>query len=230
VAGILLNSPPIFQLAVYDRATVLTRRSGFGWSSYLVDGGQAAEVLSGVPSSSGLLAGDILAAGRARGKPYFVWLVRPRPVTIGIRFDGVHEATFRVPPMVWAGCGPDYRLAALHERDLDAGGWPLRGDIPLYKAPFGNLFEDSGICWGSGDRPRAATAAGMAAGFAVFLTGSYFNANESRGRSKAYPANILRHYDVLGADTPYPCDDLEFDGRTLDWLVSGGPWRETRWP
>lgn len=225
VAGILLDEPPTFQIDIYAQVTVLTRRSGVGWSSYLVDGNQAAELLSGVPVTTGLLAPNILGAGRANGKPFAVWLVPPRPITIGIRFDGVHTVTFRTPPLVWAGCGPDYRLAALHARDLDAQGWPRASDTPLYKAPFGNVFDTTGICWGTGDRPRPATAAGMAAAFEVFLTGSYFNANESRGRSKAHPANILRRYDDLTAETTYPCDDLEHDGRTLDWMLSGAPWK-----
>lgn len=224
-AGVLLDELPVFQLDVYATTTVLVRRTPVGWSSQLVDGDQAAELLSGVPVTTGLLAPDTLATGRVHGAPYTVWLVRPQLVTIGVRFDGIHTATFRVPPLVWAGSGPDYRLAALHAQDLDAQGWPLRAEIPLYRAPFGNVFATTGICWGTGERPRPATPAGMAAAFAVFLTGSYFNANESRDRSKAFPANILRRYDDLTPDTPYPCDDLERDGRTLDWLLTGGPWR-----
>jgi hypothetical protein len=225
VAGLLLDEAPTFQLSIYSTATVITRSTGLGWSSYLVDGGQAAEVLGAVPVSSGLLAPDILATGRARATPYFVWLARPRPVTIGIRFGHMESATFCIPPLVWAGCGADYRLVALHPRDLDPAGWPRGADIPLYKAPFGNVFTTTGICWGTGDRPRPATAAGMAAAFEVFLTGSYFNANEGRERSIAHPANILLRYETLDAETPYPCDDLMHDGRTLNWLLSGGPWR-----
>ena len=224
-AGVLLDELPVFQLDVYPRATVLVRRSALGWSSMVVDGNQVAELLSGVPVSTGLLAPAILAAGRVRGKPYYVALVAPRRITIGVRFDGLHEATFHSPPLVWAGCGPDYRLVALHTADLDAQGWPRSDAIPLYRAPFGNVFTTTGICWGTGERPLPATAAGMRAAFEVFLTGSYFNANESAHRSKAFPANILRRYDDLGPTTPYPCDDLEHDGRALSWLISGGPWR-----
>lgn len=204
---------------------MLTRRTALGWSSYLVDSVQLAERLSGVPVATGLLAPFTLGTGRMHGTPYYVWLVPPRPVTIDIRFDGLHTVTFRTPPLVWAGCGPDYRLAALHTRDLDASGWPRSADIPLYHAPFGNVFAPLGICWGTGDRPLPATAGGMTAAFAVFLTGSAFNANESRGRSKAHPANILRRYDDLGAETPYPDDDMEKCGRTLSGMLSGDPWK-----
>jgi len=223
-AGILLDEMPLFQIDVYARATVMTRRTDVGWSSYLVDGHRAAELLSGVPVATGLLGPAILGAGRARGLPFYAWLVPPRPVTIGITFDGIHTVTFCTPPLVWAGCGTDYRVSALHPHDL-IDGWPRAATIPLYRAPFGNVFATTGICWGTGERPLPATVAGMAAAFEVFLTGSYFNANESRGRSKAHPANILRRYDDLTAETPYPCDDLEKDDHPLDWLLSGGPWR-----
>jgi hypothetical protein len=224
-AGVLLDKEPTFQLSVYEHATVITRRAGVGWSSYLVDGDRIAELLGNVPVATGLLAPGVLGGGRVGGTPYVVWLVPPRSATISIHVDGIHTATFRTPPMAWAGCGPDYRLVALHPNDLDEGGWPRRADIPLYKAPFGNVFHTAGICWGTGERPRPATASGMAAAFEVFLTGSSFNANEGRDRSRAYPASILRRYDDLDAETPYPGDDLIRDGRTLDWLLSGGPWR-----
>lgn len=216
---------PLFQLDVYDHATVLVRRSTRGWSSSLVNPYQVAEVLSGVPLSTGLCGPDTLATGRIQGQPYVVTLIRPQAVTIHIRQGEVFTVQFQPPALVWGGLGNAYRLAALHERDIGPDGWPSRADIPTYHAPFGNVFHDTSICWGTGTRPQPATTTGMHAAFTVFLTGSSFNANESRGRSHAFPANILLRYHTLRPDQPYPCDDLVADGRMLDWMLSGGPWR-----
>ncbi len=226
VAGILLDEPPTFQIDVYaqaHRADPAQRRGLVELPGGRQPGRRAAQRRAGDhrPAGPQHPGGR---AGRTASRSPCGWC-RPGLSPSASCFDGVHTVTFRTPPLVWAGCGPDYRLAALHARDLDAQGWPRASDIPLYKAPFGNVFDTTGICWGTGDRPRPATAAGMAAAFEVFLTGSYFNANESRGRSKAHPANILRRYDDLTAETPYPCDDLEQDSRTLDWLLSGAPWK-----
>jgi PRTRC genetic system protein B len=212
--------PPEAQIDIYRHAVVLTRRAGGAWRSYNVAPEGLAQALAGLPLASGLLPPDTLGWGLAHGEPYLVRYVPPQAVVLPVEVArSVTTYQIQTPPLVWAGRGLDYKLYALATQ-----GRPTRADEPLYKAPFPNVYDHAGICWGSADRPQPATPAGLEAALATFF-GSQFSLHVDNQKSKKYPATVVALWKELDAETPYPLDDLvAVSGATLGWLLAGGPW------
>jgi PRTRC genetic system protein B len=217
---VIADGAPIAQVTIYDRLILLARRDGRGgWRQYPVSAEAVAQALSNQPSSSGLLPANTLAAGAVHGHPFLAVYVPP-----GTRLLKTErrDYTIPLPPLVWAGCGDDYRVFALGK---DGMAFPTVGSQPLYAAPMPNTYESGAICWGSTDQRPQASATGLARAWKLFLE-SHFNAHVQNGKSKSYPQSILALWDLLSDRTlePYPLEDLVATPHTLNWLCQGGPW------
>jgi PRTRC genetic system protein B len=215
-----LEPLPEAQIDIYPHQVVLTRRVNGRWRSYPVAPEGIAQALAGLPLASGLLPPDALGWGMAHGEPYVVRYLAPRAVALPLRIGmGVTTYHLQTPPLVWAGRGADYRLWALNVPER-----PTRAGVPLCRAPFPNSYEGGGICWGSADKPPAATSsANLDRALACFLS-SEFSMHVDNEKSRKYPTGIVSLWKELSAETPYPLDDLVATGYDLAWLLAGGPW------
>jgi PRTRC genetic system protein B len=217
---IIADGAPIAQITIYDRLVLLARRDGRGaWRQYPVAAEAVAQALSNQPSSSGLLPPNTLAAGSVHGQPLMVVYLAPGVRTLKTER---RDYTIPLPPLVWAGCGDDYRIFALGK---DGATFPTVGSQVLYAAPMPNTYASGAICWGTTDQRPQASVTGLGKAWAVFL-GSYFNSHVQQGKSVSYPQSILALWDLLSDRTleSYPLEDLVATPRTLTWLCQGGPW------
>lgn len=214
---IVTDGQPLAQLIIYDSLVLVTRRQGHQWTQYPVDPAAIAQALSQTPASSGLLPPHTLATGSIHGQPFFVQWIGPRRATVR---TADRDYSLPLPPLVWGGCGQQYRIWALAQKR-----YPQR-DQPLMVAPFPNTYANGSICWGSSDQRPIARPDTMQEAFDVYLQGSYFNNHVQDGKSKAYPQSIVRQWQALAEAeaSTYPLDDLVAAQRTLHWLCTGGPW------
>lgn len=207
------------QVSIYQDLTLYTRRQGAAWRSYPVEPAGIAQALSRLPASSGLLPPNALAAGHAHGRPFLVVLVPAHTRTLRTE---QRAYTIPLPPLVWGGCGQDYRLFAL---SMESGMWPGEG-TPLFVGPFPNLYRDGRICWGSSDaRPDAAPAT-LGKVLDLFLEGSLFNLHLANDKSKKFASSVLGQWEALAKRSAktYPARDLVAVEKRLSWLIGGGPW------
>jgi len=218
-AGILLNKPPDIQLDIYGSLIILTKRINGAWQSYPVDTNALITTLAGLPSGSGLLPPNCLGTGRARGTTFYVVYIPPMITTIHVQTTVSEQITIPTPPLVWGGCGTIYRLWALHSNDQPTG------DSPLYVAPFPNVYQDGGICWGDADARPEASASTLMHAFELFLHGSNFNTHMSNGKSIRKPLCVLTLYPELSEAESYPLEDMRpATPRTLRDVVNGEVW------
>lgn len=219
---VVTEGEPLAQITIYETTVLLTRRHGQRWTQYPIAPDALGDVLSGVPHASGLLPPHTLGTGRAHGQPFTVLYVPPAVRTLRMT---VGSYAIPLPPLVWAGCGSDYRIWA-----LDRPEYPTRGDLPLLVAPFPNCYRDGGICWGSSDVRGVATPATLLRVLTLFLEESYFNLHLANGKSVGFPTSVVGRWQQLvesQADA-YPLDDLIPAERSLGWLLAGGPWGGAR--
>ncbi|HNP71820.1 MAG TPA: hypothetical protein PKK15_11945 [Kouleothrix sp.] len=219
---VITDGEPLAQITIYDELTLLTRRHRGRWTQYPITPDALGDALSGVPQASGLLPPHTLGTGRMCGQPFTVVYVPPAVRTLRME---VGSYTIPVPPLVWAGCGTDYRIWALATRD-----YPTRGDEPLMVAPFPNCYKRGDVCWGSADPRPPATPSGLLRVLTLFLEESYFNLHLANGKSVQFPNSVVARWQQLAeshADT-YPLDDLMPAECQLAWLLAGNPWGGAR--
>lgn len=213
------DKPPLAQIDIYDDCVVLTRRETSGtWRAYPISPDALVQALGKLPSSSGLLPLGTIGTGARHGVPFYVQLIGPRPIALpAVSGGGETVYRFRTPPLIWAGCGGEYRVYALPTLERVGGG------TALCRAPFPNVYEGGGICWGSA-RPPQATPATMGQALTLFLEESRFNDHLANGKSQAQPANVLLLHATLAPDQEYPVADLVVTNTTLQQLLTGAVW------
>lgn len=243
VAG---EGEPLMRLDIYEGMILVTRRTEFRsngqqgvrargrWTRYPIAAQALARQLGGIAHANGLLPLGTLADGAVGGLPFWVRYIPPRVITLHVP---KHQYRFRTPPLVWGGCGANYRIFALGTDD-----YPQSEQLPLYVAPFPNTYNTGDICWGDVQRPKA-TATNLDATLDTFLQASYFNLHVADKKSRRYPVSVLALYTALheeskaraieqgtlGVDAavpdearvPYPLDDLTRTHYTLSYLTSG---------
>ncbi|NCC36154.1 MAG: hypothetical protein EOM24_29700 [Chloroflexia bacterium] len=215
---LVIDRTPTIQIGIFADAIYLTRRQGRGWVSYPISAEDLAAALGKLPTSSGLLPPNTLGTGTVNGQRFYVLAVPPRPATLRIA-GRTRPYTIQTPPLIWAGCGQDYRIFALATLDQP------HGPTPLAHAPFPNTYASGAICWGSTEPRAVAAPATMLHVLDLYLEGSCFNHHLAQQRSRSKPRNVVTRYRTLSAATPYPLDDLVPTGHDLAWLLSGEAWR-----
>lgn len=216
---VVTEGEPLAQITIYEQLVLLTRRNGLRWTQYPIDPDALAQLLARTPIASGLLPPHTLGVGRICGQDFTVLYVPPRVRTLRME---VGSYTIPLPPLVWAGCGTDYRIWALGTLD-----YPTRGDVPLMVAPFPNCYKNGGVCWGTSDARSPAAPAGLLAVLTLFLEESYFNLHLANGKSVHFSTSVVARWQQIVADAAldYPLDDLMPAECHLSWLLSGGPWQ-----
>lgn len=212
------RTPPLMQLTIYPTHVERRTRHGQRWTSDLVAPAAIAQILSNAPATSGLLPPFTLATGRVNGKPYLVQWRPPRVATLQA-LDELH--TIPLPPLIFAGCGNDYRIWALGSAD-----YPTRTDLPLCVAPFPNCYSDGRICWGNVNVAPFEQPKHLAAAQRLFLEESRFNLHLAEHKSLAFPRSVIANWQQIHTSgaSAYPLDDLLPAQCMLGWLLDGGPW------
>jgi PRTRC genetic system protein B len=211
------GSTPLAEIAIYEDVVVMTRRSGRHWRSHPVSPDAIAQTLAQLPLGSGLLPAGTLATGRVGGQMFLVTYV---PAAVRELRTEQRAYTIPLPPLVWVGCGQDYRLFALGSAE-----YPGRESLTLMAAPFPNTYGDGRICWGTADQRPDAAPATLTPTLEIFLT-SFFNNHIAGNKSKKHSASVLAQWAALHKRkaTAYPLGDLVASSYTLGWLIGGGAW------
>lgn len=215
---LLPDGKPEALITIFQDVVMYTRYEEYGVRQYPVDPAAIAQSLSQVPQSSGLLLPNTLATGFLFGQQYMIVYVPAHTATL---HTPDRSFTIPLPPLVWGGCGSDYRIWALASPEF-----PTSNQL-LCDPPFPNCYADGRICWGSSDSRPPASASSLHSVLKLFLSDSYFNLHVAGGKSSRFPVSVIALWDSLAeAKTEqYPLDDLQLTNYSLAWLANGGPWR-----
>lgn len=105
-----------------------------------------------------------------------------------------------MPPFVFAGSGTAYRIFAVKKR-------PSVEDARLYHAPCSNVHITGGICQGNTPFPACSPQTILAA-LKLFMAGSLFNADLSRGKCRSYPDDVRQLWAELNGRKRFPLSEL----------------------
>lgn len=126
-----------------------------------------------------LPAGVLRAGSNARGE----WVVyAARAQMIDILTDKDEKLQVPIPATLFLGWGPRYYLWALPNRRFDR-------KLPVYKAPFPNIYDNGRICWGSHKVPKASVNNIERIWHTFF--GTAFNEHIAAKKSRSCPDNVL---------------------------------------
>jgi PRTRC genetic system protein B len=225
---VALDRAPLAQIDVYKECVILTRRRENGaWASYPVSPAALAQTLSKLPMSTGLLPPGLISYGMYQGQSFYVQYIPARVVSLQLDDGGRYlSRAVPLPPLIWAGRGRSYRVWAVKVTAED-----LTTRTPLFKAPFPNVYEAAGICWGNVGLPTVASPEAMRSVLKLFLEESRFNGHLDNGKSKSHPGSLLRLYESLETQqaATYPLDDLVAFDRGLWNVLDGSIWGGSTW-
>lgn len=201
-------------LHVYNEIALVQRELHGHTTIYPVNLESVAELLGKTSVSSGILPRDTLGTGRHNGEP---WILRYIPAGKRNLHLGSSERVIENvphPPLVWLGIGVKYKLFALNTLE-----YPTANTI-LFNAPFPNVFEDGGICWGSTGRVLPVTHYAMDSMLNRFFD-SGFNLHIGNQRSRRHSGNVIDMWAELSRKKTktYPLDDLVCCSIKLSELV-----------
>lgn len=105
-----------------------------------------------------------------------------------------------MPPFVFVGCGASYQIFAVKKR-------PLNEAEPLYHAPCPNIHTTGGICQGNTPFPICSPQTIQQA-LHLFMEGSLFNADLSRGKCQSHPDDVRVLWAELDSRKRFPLSEL----------------------
>ncbi len=119
-----------------------------------------------------------------------------------------------MPPFVFVGGGSSYHLFAVKKRPalsdptaLGKSKGPLNEAEPLYHAPCPNIHASGGICQGNTPFPICSPQTIQLA-LQLFMEGSLFNADLSRGKSQSHPEDVRQLWAELDGRRRFPLSEL----------------------
>lgn len=213
---------PLAQITIYPEMVLYTRQSGNSWRQYPISVAGLAQVLSRAPTLSGLLPRHCLGTGRINGTPFYVVYVPAHRATLRTEQQAF---TIPLPPLIWGGCGADFRIWA-----LDISEYPSSMTVPLMVAPFPNCYKNGGVCWGTSDPRPAASGTTLDAVLDLFLQESYFNLHLTDHKSVEFSNSVIARWQQLvdSAAEAYPLDDLMPAEIQLIDVLEGRAWAGSR--
>jgi PRTRC genetic system protein B len=105
-----------------------------------------------------------------------------------------------MPPFVFVGSGSSYHLFAVKKR-------PSGEQTPLYHAPCPNVHTTGGICQGNTPFPICSPKTIQQA-LQLFIEGSLFNADLSRGKCQSHPDDVCSLWAELDGRKRFPLSEL----------------------
>lgn len=145
-----------------------------------------------------LPAGVLRAGSNARGE----WVVyAARAQMIDIVTDKGEKLKVPIPATLFMGWGSRYYLWALPNKKFDR-------KLPVYKAPFPNIYDNGRICWGSHKVPKV-SANNIERIWQMFF-GTVFNEHIATKKCRSYPDNVLDLLRRLSHEeaTTFPIKEL----------------------
>lgn len=156
---------------------------------------------------SGWLPENVLRTGRNVRGAWAVYVTRPQMVQIVTNHD--EKLNIPVPATLFLGWGYRYYLWTLPNKKFSPG-------LPVFRAPFPNIYSNGRICWGNHKVPKA-TAANIGRTWDAFF-GTAFNDHISNNKCKSYSGNVLELLRKLSAEntTVFPQRELIGEYATVE--------------
>ena len=188
------QSWPTLRLDFFDTAVIMSQWKRDGQRlAYPVSIDDVVSACSHITLGSGLLPANTL-----------FWQQQANQITLGIYVPArrwrvqTEECHYHVPmpPFVFVGSGASYRIFAVKRR-------PSNEHDHLYHAPCPNVHTTGGICQGNAPFPANAPQTVQAA-LALFMEGSLFNADLSRGKCVSHPEDVRGLWAELNGRKRFP--------------------------
>jgi hypothetical protein len=125
-----------------------------------------------------------------------------------------------MPPFVFVGYGSSYHVFVVKKQPaLSLSKGPSNERDQLYHAPCPNVHTTGGICQGNTPFPICSPRHIQTA-LTLFLEGSLFNADLSRGKCKSHPEDVRELWAELDGRKRFPLSELVPAQMTLWHLLS----------
>ena len=196
----LPHQPPLprLRLDFYDTAVLLSRWEEDGrLLTYPVSVHDVVSACTSVALSSGMLPSNTLFWGQQASTTTLGIYVPARRWRMQSAERHYH---LPMPPFVFVGSGTAYKIFAVKKR---ASG----EDVRLYHAPCPNVHTTGGICQGNAPFPDCSPQTIQAA-LQLFMEGSLFNADLSRGKCRSYPDDVRQLWAELDDRKRFPVSEL----------------------
>lgn len=176
-------------------------------NSKFVSPQDAKSAFQGVGEDTGWLPTGVIRTGlNVRGR-WVVYVAYPQIVKI--RTDKNKNLVIPIPMTMMIGWGRRYYLWAL-------SGKTFSNTLPLYNAPFPNVYENGRICWGSHKVPMV-TPLNIHTTWQLFF-GTTFNDHLSSNRTKSHKDNVMGLLGGLSRKKAktFPARELVMKHRTVE--------------
>lgn len=202
--------PPRLRLDFYDTAVLLSRWEEDGrLLTHPVSVHDVVSACTSVALSSGLLPANTLFWGQQANTKTLGIYVPARRWRMQTAERHYHVP---MPPFVFVGSGTAYKIFAVKKRP------PGEAD-PLYHAPCPNVHTTGGICQGNAPFPDCSPQTIQAA-LKLFMEGSLFNADLSRGKCRSHPDDVRQLWAELDGRQRFPLSELAPTSTRLQALLS----------
>ena len=196
----LPHQPPLprLRLDFYDTAVLLSCWEEDGrLLTYPVSVHDVVSACTSVALSSGMLPSNTLFWGQQASTTTLGIYVPARRWRMQSAERHYH---LPMPPFVFVGSGTAYKIFAVKKR-------PSGEDVRLYHAPCPNVHTTGGICQGNAPFPDCSPQTIQAA-LQLFMEGSLFNADLSRGKCRSYPDDVRQLWAELDDRKRFPVSEL----------------------
>ena len=135
-----------------------------------------------------------------------------RPQMVQIVTDQDEKLNIPIPATLFLGWGSRYYLWALPSKRFSP-------NLPVYRAPFPNIYSNGRICWGNHRVPKAA-AVNIRRAWEMFF-GTAFNEHISSNKCKSYSGTVLELLRHLSANctTVFPQRELIGEHATVEACI-----------
>lgn len=214
---------PRLRLDFYATAVLMSRWEDNGrLTTYPVSVHDVVSACTNVQLSSGLLPPNTL-----------FWKQQANQIVLGIYVPArcwkvqTEERSYHVPmpPFVFVGCGSSYHVFAVKKQpalsgptELGKSKGPSKERDRLYHAPCPNVHTTGGICQGNTPFPICSPR-NIQTALTLFLEGSLFNADLSRGKCQSHPEDVRELWAELDGRKRFPLSELVPAQMTLWNLV-----------
>lgn len=200
---------PRLRLDFYNTAVLMSRWEDEGrLATYPVSVHDVVSACTNVALSSGLLPPNTLFWKQQANQSMLGVYVPARRWKVQTEERSYHVP---MPPFVFVGYGSSYHVFAVKK-------WPSHEHDQLYHAPCPNVHTHGGICQGNTPFPICSPW-NIQTALTLFLEGSLFNADLSRGKCRSHPEDVRELWAELYGRKRFPLSELVPAQMTLWNLV-----------
>lgn len=201
--------PPRLRIDFYNNAVLMSRWQDDGrLIAYPVSVHDVVTACTKVECGSGLLPANALFWKQQSNQSLLGIYVPARRWHVQIEERSYHVP---MPPFVFVGFGATYQIFAVKKRQLSQ-------TAPLYHVPCPNVHTTGTVCQGNTLFPNCSPQTIQQA-CQLFLEGSLFNADLSRGKCHSYPEDVRKLWAELNGRKRFPLSELVPAQRTIYSLL-----------